>query len=174
MTDAPPKPLSRTLKPGALEDNAASNNMKASSARLNAVQALYQMRKNDAKVSEVIEQFLYSPVKDTDDDALPEMAPPDGALFKAIVNGVTERKVELEAILKAHRLQGRDEQEIKPLDDVLHVILCAGIYELLVHETIDAPIIINDYLNVTHAFFEKREASLVNGILDQAKSVFRG
>ncbi len=62
------------------------------------------------------------------------------------------------------------EKEIEPL---LKSILLCGVTELLSHQDIDAPIIIDDYLNVTHAFYEKQQVSFVNGILDKVASSLR-
>ena len=48
--------------------------------------------------------------------------------------------------------------------------MCAAC-ELLINTQIDTPIIINDYLNVAHGFFEQGEVTLINAILDKvAKS----
>jgi N utilization substance protein B len=54
----------------------------------------------------------------------------------------------------------------RSLEPLLTAILVCGTYELLAHPEIDAPIIISDYLHVTHGFFEGSESKLVNGILD--------
>ena len=52
------------------------------------------------------------------------------------------------------------------IEPLLSAILICGTYELLAHGEIDAPIIIADYLHVTHGFFEGSESKLVNGVLD--------
>ena len=46
-------------------------------------------------------------------------------------------------------------------------------FELLMHEDVDAPIIINEYLNITHAFYGGQEAKMVNGVLDSVAKVLR-
>lgn len=96
------------------------------------------------------------------------MVAPDGALLKKILSGVDERKVELEQLVSAN-LQGKN-ADIEPL---LKAIFFCGCYELLAHQDIDSPIIINDYLNVTHGFYDQGEVSLVNGVLDAVSDVLR-
>ncbi len=62
------------------------------------------------------------------------------------------------------------EKELEPL---LKSILLCGVCELLEHQDIDAPLIINDYLNVTHAFYEQQQVNFVNGVLGKIASVVR-
>lgn len=62
------------------------------------------------------------------------------------------------------------EKELEPL---LKSILLCGVCELLEHQDIDAPLIINDYLNVTHAFYEQQQVNFVNGVLGKVTSVLR-
>jgi N utilization substance protein B len=53
--------------------------------------------------------------------------------------------------------------DVEPL---LTSILACGTYELLAHHETDAPIIISDYLHITHGFFAGPESKMVNGVLD--------
>jgi N utilization substance protein B len=64
-------------------------------------------------------------------------------------------------------------KSVDSLEPLLQYILLSASYELMAHSDIDSPIIIADYLDVTHAFFDGGEAKLVNGILDRVKSAFR-
>lgn len=75
-----------------------------------------------------------------------EMVVPDGVMFKSIMTGVTERWTDLMQLITP-RLSNTS---IEPL---LSAILICGAYELLAHNETDAPIIIADYLHVTHGFF---------------------
>ena len=56
---------------------------------------------------------------------------------------------------------------------LLRTILRAGTYELLERVEIPPRVIINEYLEVTHAFYAENEASLVNGILDKLAQKLR-
>jgi N utilization substance protein B len=60
----------------------------------------------------------------------------------------------------------------KSPEPLLQSILFCGLYELLAHHEAETAVIINDYVNIAHGFFEKKEAGLVNAILDrQAKNL---
>ncbi|HBR68180.1 MAG TPA: transcription antitermination protein NusB [Rhodospirillaceae bacterium] len=136
---------------------------KALAARLLAVQALYQNQQNQKPVDVLIDEYLrHRTGMEIDGTAL---TAPDGMLLKKIISGVHERRSELEGIVKANlkRPQEGSGREIEPL---LKSIIMAATYELLAHQDIDFPVIINDYLHVTHAFYDKMEAGLVNGVLD--------
>ncbi len=148
-------------------------------ARIMAVQACYQMIHNKKPVKLVVDEYLESGLK-TDDE--PEEGQekiaqseelyaikilPHGGLFKKILFGLEEQRNDVETIVKAHITPQKD---VEPL---LYSILLCGVYELLQHTKTDAPIIVNDYLNVTHEFYPKAQVSFVNGILDAAAKSLR-
>ncbi len=148
-------------------------------ARLMAVQACYEMIHNNKPVKLVIDEYLESGLK-TDDEieegteeiALPEELAsikiiPNGGLFKKIMMNLKERRSDIEQIVKANMTS---EKDVEPL---LNSVLLCGVCELLQHTEIDAPVIVNDYLNVTHEFYPKAQVSFVNGILDSASKSLR-
>ena len=56
----------------------------------------------------------------------------------------------------------------------MKAILRVGSYELLARADVPAPAAISEYVDVAKAFFDKREAGFVNGLLDAiAKDVRR-
>jgi N utilization substance protein B len=60
------------------------------------------------------------------------------------------------------------------LDRTMLQILRAGTYELLARPDVTVATVIDEYLDVAHAFFDQREAKFVNGLLDaQARQVRR-
>ena len=148
-------------------------------ARLMAVQACYQMVHNRKPVQEVIEEYLESGLK-TDDEPkegqeqtpVPEELEaikilPNGGLFKKILLSLEERRSEIEEIVKTNTNSSKD---VEPL---LNSILLCGVCELLQHTETDAPIIVNDYLNVAHEFYPKSQVSFINGILDSVSAALR-
>jgi len=143
---------------------------RALSARLSAVQALYQNAQNpEQSLDSLIDDYLHRRAGMEIDGET--MLTPDGTLMKKIIRGVAERRDELEAILAAHlKQQGQEKREPEPL---LKAVMLAGACELLLHQDIDFPVIINDYLHITHAFYDKVEAGLVNAVLDAAAKVLR-
>lgn len=156
MSQATPTP--KTVSPKA----------KALSARLLAVQAVYQMRYTKAPMKSVYQEYIqHRKSPEAEGEKLVE---PDGRLFKQILYGVEERFVELDSVISANLKKDASDRVIEPL---LEAILLCGSYELLVQIDIDAPILINDYLNVGHAFYEKNEVALINGVLDSVSKAFR-
>lgn len=146
-----------------------SDTAKALSARLCAVQAVYQIMQNETPANDVLQQYLDNADKMEIDGE--KLVTPNGALLKKILLGVEEKAIDLEGILAANY---QPEKEEKPnLEPLLQSILLCASYELLSHQEIDSPILINDYLNVTHSFYEKGEVSLVNGILDSVSNTIR-
>lgn len=144
-----------------------------SSARLHAVQAVYQMMVNDQAAEHVIDDFMVFRIGTSQDPEMPDLERPEGNLFRAIVSGVETHRANLEDEVGQHlkgatNLAGMKEKE--PL--LLSILLCGG-YELMAHTDVDSPIIITDYLNVTHSYYQGKESSIINGILDQLKGLYR-
>jgi N utilization substance protein B len=53
------------------------------------------------------------------------------------------------------------------VDAILRAILRAGSLELIELSDVPARVVISEYVDVAHAFFEGDEPKVVNGILDQ-------
>ena len=138
------------------------------SARLLAVQALYQMKQNKQPVKVVYNEYIQH--RSEQEINGQKLVKPDGVLFKKILYGVEERYVEVESVIQANLKKDASDRIVEPL---LFCILICGAYELLAHAEVDTGIIINDYLNVGHGFFEKNEVALINGVLDSVSQVFR-
>jgi N utilization substance protein B len=142
----------------------ATRHARFSAARLAAVQAVYQMMANSQRADSVIKEFrmrrLGRPVEDE------AMVSPDQTLFCTIVEGVENRRPDLDTLLAGPEGKGVRE----PL---LQSVLLCGAWELMARHDLDAPVIIDDYLHVTHAFFDQGESRLVNGILDRVSKAVR-
>lgn len=144
------------------------NIAKNTSARLHAVQAIYQMNRNGHGAVETIAEFKeYRFGKEVDGV---QYIYPDANLFTNIVSAIDERKADLLDILKENLKKGDD---IRNVEDLLKSILLCGTLELIDHTDIDAPIIINDYIEVTKAYYGDSEAALVNATLDSFSKVVR-
>lgn len=141
---------------------------RASAARLAAAQAVYQIMTNDQDAETVINEYrLYRLGKPVDDV---EMVTPDGVLFQAIVAGVYDRMNLLMGMIADATAKGGKTTPAEPL--LLAIMLC-GAWELLANQDVDAPLVLSDYLNVTHAFYEQGEAKFVNGVLEAVKNTTR-
>ena len=169
-----------------------TGNTKELAARLMAVQACYQMSQNDQKPRDVMQEYLSRRGKVTAEDD--DFQKPDGALFKRIMTGIEERVIELDELLYAH-IRDKDiahdafsedmpdfeqvggdfvpSQKTRGVEPLLRAIFLCAICELLMHQDIDYPIIINDYLHITHAFYGKPQVSFVNGVLDSIAILLR-
>jgi N utilization substance protein B len=53
------------------------------------------------------------------------------------------------------------------LGPVLRAILRSAIFELLAGTDVPAKVVINEYVDLTRAFFEGNEPGFVNGVLDR-------
>lgn len=175
-------------------NNRSSAKARNSAARLLAVQAVYQMHKNDQSADAVIKELLeHRAGQDFEGDGAVMVAPNEDH-FMLVVRGVMEHIEQLGEMIslnrdKKHTLTPKkdenapqnaeeSEEELPPLhykrnEPLLQAIFLCGAFELMVLQAIDYPIIISDYMHVTHAFFEKGEAKLVNAMLDSIRKTVR-
>lgn len=140
-----------------------SKKAKLTAARLTAVQAIYQMAMSDMDEREAYEDYVSRRMgQEIEGD---NYVPADTELFSKIIDGVSKNRDNIrDMVLGA--LNGK-----KP-EPLLQAIMFCGVYELMNHNDIDTPIIINDYMNVAHGFYDQSEANLVNAVLDrQAKNL---
>jgi N utilization substance protein B len=134
-------------------------------ARLAAVQGLYQIALTQCKPSQVIAYFKDNPsafVQDNQgDEAVVDV---DQELFSAIVCGTTEHQVAVDAMIA-----GAVDERLKAerVEALLKAILRAGAFELHHHGKVSAGVIINDYVDVSHTFFDQKEPGFVNAVLDK-------
>ena len=150
-----------------------------SAARLAAVQALYEMDMAGAEADQVLEEFLQKRWRhggagddagetaprggeDTPDAAT--MTEPDNKFLGDLVHGVSTCRQELDGLI-AQALSG--ERTVDRLETLLRVILRGGAYELSSKPDVPAAVVITEYLDVAHAFFDDKGVSLVNGVLDR-------
>lgn len=137
-------------------------------ARLAAVQALYQMEFTGVSARQAIGEFVRHRLSQGDaPDGEPDEPPleaPDRLLFAAIVEGVRSRTDDLDTMI-ASALSA--EWKVERMEVILRSILRAGAFELYARPETAPAIIINDYVDVAHAFFTQKEPGLVNAVLDR-------
>lgn len=130
-------------------------------ARLAAVQALYQHEMEGTPQAQLLDEFHRHRLgMEIDDD---QYAQAEVAFFDDIVKGVIARRDEIDGVISAKLMQG---WAITRLDRTMLQILRAGTFELLARADVTTGTVINEYLDVAHAFFEARETKFVNGVLD--------
>jgi N utilization substance protein B len=143
-----------------------SKKARNSAARLMAVQTVYQMHKNDQDAETAIKEYLeHRTGADPEGD---EMVTPDQDHYALVVRGVAEHSEQLADMVQQNR--GKELNKHEPL---LNAVFLCGAFELMVLQAIDYPLIISDYLHVTHAFFDESEAKLVNALLDSIRQTVR-
>lgn len=134
-----------------------------STARLAAVQALYEMDLAGSEADPVLQEFLEKRWTNSDGDDAP-LAEPDVKLLTTIVQGVSARRDELDRILEKALTKAWPPERLETL---LRAILRAGVYELSTLNDVPARVVITEYVDVAHAFFDGNERGLVNGVLDR-------
>ena len=130
-------------------------------SRLAAVQALYQHDMEGTQVTALLHEFHQHRLGATIEDA--EYAEAEVDFFDDVVKGTTARLDEIDTAIAAKLSTG---WTLARLDKSMRAILRAGTYELLARPDVPVGTVITEYVDVAHAFFDKRETGFVNGLLD--------
>lgn len=138
-------------------------------ARLNAVQALYQLEHDNRPAAEVVEEFLQHRVgKELDGDQFKDS---DKPLFKDIVLNAKARQEEIDRLISERLEKDRTPER---LEVVLLCLLRAATYEFLARIDTPAKLLIKEYIGIARTFFTGKEPALVNGVLDKIAKELRG
>lgn len=138
-------------------------------ARLAAVQALYQMDIGGTGVLEVVAEYEAHRLGQELDGETYLKA--DASWFRSIVSGVVREQTRLDPLIGS-ALQ--DDWALSRLDSTVRAILRAGTFELLDRKDVPVPVIVTEYVEIAHAFFEEDEPKLVNAVLDRIAKQVRG
>lgn len=128
-------------------------------SRLAAVQAIYQMELTGADAESVADEFIehrFGPNR--------EMGEPDAALFGAIVRGVPHHQSEIDRAITGSLASG---WRLSRVDSILRAILRAAAFELVARKDVPARVVLDEYVEISHAFFGGEEPSFVNAALDK-------
>jgi len=140
-----------------------------SAARLAAVQALYQQDMEGTPLPQLLKEFHDHRLGATIEEAEYHEAERD--FFDDIVTGAIARQADTDSAISAKLAAG---WSLERLDRPMRAILRAGAYELIARPDVPVGSVISEYLDVAHAFYDKRESGFVNGLLDAiAKDVRR-
>lgn len=153
MNTSAPASESSPLRSGAAGQRAA---------RLCAVQALYQIALSGAPMDAVLEEFLRHRIREPSDEG--ETIRPRVTLFTELVRGTHRRRDEIDGMIAATLTEA---WSLERLETVLRCIVEAGVYELLCRSQTPARVVINEYVDLAHAFYAGSEPGMVNGILDR-------
>ncbi len=145
----------------------AARSRSRSAARLAAVQALYQQEMEGTPLPRLLKEFHDHRLGATIEDEQYHEA--EREFFDDIVTGVDARRSEIDEAISAKLATG---WTLERLDRPMRAILRAGSYELIARADVPVGSVISEYIDVAHAFYDKREAGFVNGMLDSiAKEV---
>ncbi len=149
---APPKPLKSRPRTG---------------SRIAAVQALFQTEQGGANAETVIDEFVrfrLGKLANTDGFEDGRVEDVDVKLFTRIVRTASAQQDTIDPLLVS--LLTHD-WPIERLDPVLRALMRAGAAELWMPDGAPAKVVINEYLDVAHGFFEGDEPLMANGVLDR-------
>lgn len=131
------------------------------SARLAAVQALYQMETSGSSPA--------TAMRDVQEGRLPwdENGVMDGEvdreLFGQIVELAIEKQDAVDTLLASKLAKG---WRLERIDAVARAILRAGVLELWRRPDVPTPVVIDEYVEIARAFFDGSEPGFINATLD--------
>lgn len=145
-----------------------SRSVARSAARLAAVQALYQREMENTPLPILLDEFhqhrLGRPIEEE------PIADAELAFFDDVVKGALARAEEIDTLLESKLATG---WTMARLDRTMKQILRCGTYELMARHDVPVGTVISEYLDVTHAFFDRKEAKFANGVLDAVAKAVR-
>ena len=141
--------------------SASARSRSRSAARLAAVQALYQHEMEETPLARLLHEFHQHRLGATIEGD--QYAEAEVDFFDDVVSGVHARAAELDALISARLVKG---WALARLDRPMRQILRAGTYELVARADVPTGSIISEYVDVAKAFYDRKEAAFVNGLLD--------
>lgn len=140
-----------------------------STARLLAVQALYQMAMTgvtaDRAMTEFIQHRLEAPGEEGE-----AFEPADRSVFVTIAGGAARDRDALDEMISGAL---DPSWTVNRLEAVLLAILRCGVFELRSRSEVPKAAVISEYIDIAHAFYGGKEPALVNAVLDRIARVLR-
>lgn len=137
-------------------------------ARLCAVQALYQAEMTGVPASRLIDEFVSHRLNDAAHSE--GFGKPDKAFFKILVEGSSNEIPTTDEMISSVLMEG---WTFDRLETIMRAILRAGAYELLSLSDVPSAVVISEYVDIAHCFFNEKEPGFVNGVLDRLAGVVR-
>ncbi|NRA88032.1 MAG: transcription antitermination factor NusB [Rhizobiales bacterium] len=137
-------------------------------SRLAAVLALYQMDIAGTDLGIIVDEFVNAKGPsaislDSDEGMQIDLSSMDTDLFQDILHGMVANQQEIDK--KIHEKLNVD-WPMARVDTTLRAIFRAGGYEMLKRNDIPPKVIINEYVELSKAFFNGRETNMINAVLD--------
>jgi len=132
-----------------------------SAARLAAVQALYQHEMEGTPLPRLLKEFHDHRLGAVIEDE--QYLDAERDFFDDVVTGTDARRGEIDTLIAGRLAEG---WTLERLDRPMRAILRAGAYELIARADVPLASVISEYVDVAHAFYDKRESGFVNALLD--------
>jgi len=132
------------------------------SARLAAVQALYQMDIGGMTLEDTLSQFeTHRLGRELEGD---QYLPADADFFRHIVRGVVTHQLALDPLVD--RTLAKSSWPMTRLDATLRALLRAGAFELTQRRDIPYKVVIAEYVDIARAFYDDEVPGLTKAVLD--------
>ena len=145
----------------------SDNHNKKSSARLFAVQILFEMEINGKKINNILERLTDEYLIEI--SRLNKTEKADKNHLIKILKGVTKNQKDIDLDIKDNLIGW----SLSRIDSVSRAILRSALYELRECNDIPVKVIINEYIEISKSFFEGDEPNFINGILDKVSKIYR-
>ncbi len=132
--------------------------------RLLAVQALYESTINKKGVNDSFDELILHIVENS--NFKNKINSSKLLLTKEIFKGVFSNLKEIDLILRSSL---NNKSKVQSFDKLLLSIFRCAIYEIEVKKQISKKIVISEYLLISNHFFGNKEATLLNGVLDNLR-----
>jgi len=141
------------------------------SARLAAVQALYQVAMTGRPAATVVDEFLEHRLGNVDQELGDAgIGQADEGLFCAVALGAARDLDAIDTLIVGALTK---DWSFDRLESTLVAILRVGTHELLSHGETPRAVVIDEYVNVANAFYDAKGTGLVNGVLDRIARLVR-
>ena len=145
----------------------SGNHNKKSSARLFAVQILFEMEINGKKINNILERLTDEYLIEI--SRLNKTEKADKSHLIKILKGVTKNQKDIDLNINDNLIGW----SLSRIDSVSRAILRSALYELRECNDIPVKVIINEYIEISKSFFEGDEPNFINGILDKISKIYR-
>lgn len=130
-------------------------------ARMRAIQALFQMDIGGMGARRVIEEFKENRLGGVDDTGTQSEA--DIALFEKLVRGVVEFQTSIDQAISRHLAKN---WRLERLDATVRAILRVASFEIMHSPKTPLKVILDEYVDLAGDFFSGPEPGFVNGALE--------
>ena len=154
-----------------------NSNQKFTNARLMAVQACYAKEMTEERWEKITSKFLLGEIGgQVIEDGVAgrekyvDLQPADAGLFTSLIKEYQEKEDMINDIIRTNLGEKLDYERMEVL---LKCVLRMGITEFYANPSLATAIIVNEYVDMTRAFFSGTEAKIVNALLDKFAKVIR-